>query len=109
MGLSISRSPALCLVPGLGPGPWPRICITGPGSQFVFTGPGPQLVFTGPGPQFVVNGLGPQFVFTGPGPKFVFTGPGPKFYLPALVSPSPWLEYTNLAPTPQFVFLLALT
>ena len=86
-GIWISRPTALCLAPGLGPGP-----------QFVFTGPGPQFVFTGLAPNLYLPGLTPNLYLSALAPNFYLPTLAPNFYLPALVSPEHGLAYTNLVP-----------
>ena len=86
-GIWISRPTALCLAPGLGPGP-----------QFVFTGPGPQFVFTGLAPNLYLPGLTPNLYLSALAPNFYLPTLALNFYLPALVSPEHGLAYTNLVP-----------
>ena len=86
-GIWISRPTALCLAPGLGPGP-----------QFVFTGPGPQFVFTGLAPNLYLPGLTPNLYLSALAPNFYLPTLALNFYLPALVSPEHGLAYTDLVP-----------
>ena len=73
---------ALCLNPGLDPGPGP---------QFVFTGTGPQLVFTGPGTQFVFTDPVLQFVFKPWSTIFIYRS------WPQICVYRPWPQICNLS------------